>query len=129
MEKGIRGGVRGILGGTQRYLGRCVMAKGKQNVTLKKVEPHSWAMAVGDKRPGARYLVYLNGIHVGEVEKHSSPSYRSDSTTSRTRWGFRGYSVQWRATKLHEMMKSVTDTAYSRQKAIERLLEVIDGKG
>lgn len=91
-------------------------------ISLVKQEPHSYATAVGDKRKGARYQVWMSGKLIGEVEKYSSPSHRSDGTTSRIRYGFQGYVVNWRATLVGEL-QTVTDCAYTRKQAVERLVE------
>lgn len=95
-----------------------------RRITLEKLEPHSYAMAVGDKRHGARYNVSLNGVHIGEVEKCSSPTYRSEQERFRSniRWGFMGYGIRWSAKKVNDF-QTVTDNAYSRQQAIQRLVE------
>lgn len=92
-----------------------------QGVTLQKLEPHSWMMDAGDKRPGARYKVLLNGQDLGEVEKCSEASYRSDNTTSRVRYGLLGYGIYWRAARPDH--QRVGYRYYSRASAIEALLE------
>lgn len=88
-------------------------------IKLIKLVPHSWAMAVGDKRKGARYAVLSNEVHIGDVEKYSSPSYRSDGTTSRIRYGLRGYVIEWRAT----FLGTEISREYSRKAAIEKLIQ------
>jgi hypothetical protein len=92
-------------------------------IKLVSLEPHSWMMAVGDKRKGARYQVVLNGQVIGEVEKGSETSHRSDGTTSRIRWGFRGYSLSWEAKNIKG--ERVGYKFYSRKSAVDTLIREV----
>ena len=88
---------------------------------LIKMEPHNWSMAGGDKRPGARYeVVSHDGKPIGEVNKCSEESYRSDGTGSPVRYGFRGYSVYWTA---EVKGKRVGYHHYTRKAAVEALVK------
>lgn len=86
-------------------------------------------MAVGDKRPGARYDVLLDRgrkrghVCIGHVEKCSDKSYRSEGTGSRILYGFRGYSVTWRGQLANDIFGRDVVIAYSRKVAVARLLE------
>jgi hypothetical protein len=63
------------------------------NIKLVSIEPRSYSMAVGDrKHKPARYIVKVDGVIVGEVEKHSIASWRY---SGRLRSGLYGYPVHW----------------------------------
>lgn len=83
-----------------------------KQVTLRKLESHSWAIAVGDKRRGARYEVLVGGQRIGEVEKCSEPSRQ---------WGSCAFSVYWRARNLAG--ETVGFRHYTMGAAVNALLE------
>lgn len=93
-----------------------------EGVTLQKLEPRSYDMAVGDKRPGSRYRVLVAGSPIGEVWKSSSPTYRSERTNSRLLSGLMGYGVRWKYSLSGETFKRRPGSQYSLGWAVEALV-------
>lgn len=85
------------------------------------VTPDPWRMAPGDKRPGARYLVYYEGGRlIGQVSRHSQPTH------TRFRNGhqhFCGYRMYWQAETADPIAELVATNLDTRNMAAASLLK------
>jgi len=97
-------------------------------VIFKAVEPSTYAIAVGDTiHKPARYEVYLNGVLIGHVEKHSEASRRKPKGLRYTT-GLIGYAVEWKANLIPELRSQQRRTwrddgfGYTRAAAVKELV-------